>query len=39
MLARLCRQAFEGLSALHDRLPNEELTPEAEQEIERAAPT
>lgn len=34
--AQLRREAFEGLSALHERLPNEEITPEAEQEIEEA---
>jgi hypothetical protein len=31
--AQLRREAFESLRALHARLPDEELTPEIEQEI------
>jgi len=31
--SQLRREAFESLSAVHDRLPGEELTPETEQEI------
>lgn len=34
--AQLRREAFEGLRALHERLPPEELTPEIEQEIDQA---
>ncbi len=32
--AQLRREAFEGLRAMHERLPSEELTPELEQEID-----
>lgn len=34
--AQLRREAFEGLRALHERLPGEELTPRDEQEVEEA---
>ncbi len=34
--AQLRREAFEGLRAVHERLPATELTPEIEQEIEQA---
>jgi hypothetical protein len=32
--AQLRREAFKGLRTLHERLPDEELTPEAEQQID-----
>jgi hypothetical protein len=34
--AQLLREAFESLRALHERLPNEEITPEIEREIDEA---
>ena len=34
--AQLRREALEGLRELHDRLPRQELTPEAEQQIDEA---
>ena len=34
--AELRREAFEGLRTLHEKLPQEEITPEIEQEIDEA---
>jgi hypothetical protein len=34
--AELRREAFEGLRTLHERLPQEEITPQIEQEIDDA---
>lgn len=34
--AQLRREAFEGLRTLHERLPQDEITPQNEQEIDEA---